>query len=198
MIDFSAYKIENVKDFTKYIYTFYSTMVANSVKLVYEGEITHQITKALTALAESQMITDDESTVTQKKVFHVIVECLQNITKHADVISDMDENGRTGKGIFVVIKDSENYNITSGNVIAKNKIPFLSTLLENINNTDKEGLKELYKTQIKEGRISEKGGAGLGLIDMARKSGNKLDFNIMEINNDFSFFILTAKVSREL
>jgi len=198
MIDFSAYKIENVKDFTKYIYTFYSTMVANSVKLVYEGEITHQITKALTALAESQMITDDESTVTQKKVFHVIVECLQNITKHADVISDMDENGRTGKGIFVIIKDSENYNITSGNVIAKNKISFLSTLLENINNTDKEGLKELYKTQIKEGRISEKGGAGLGLIDMARKSGNKLEFNIMDINNDFSFFILTAKVSREL
>jgi len=198
MIDFSSYKIENVNDFTKYIYTFYSTMVANSVKLVYEGEITHQITKALTALAESQMITDDESTVTQKKVFHVIVECLQNITKHADVISEKDENGRTGKGIFVVIKEDTNYIISSGNIISNNKIPIISGLLKSINSTDKDGLKELYKTQIKEGRISEKGGAGLGLIDMARKSGNKLEFNIQEINSNFSFFILTAKVSREL
>jgi len=197
MIDFSAYKIKSIEDFTKYIYTFYSTMVANSVKLVYEGEITHQITKALTALAESQMISDDESTVTQKKVFHVIVECLQNITKHADVL-ETDENGKTGKGIFVVIKESDKYIISSGNVISNKKIPGLKKLLESINSTDKDGLKELYKTQIKEGRISEKGGAGLGLIDMARKSGNKLEFNIMEVNPDFSFFILTAKVSREL
>jgi len=198
MIDFSTYKIESVKDFTKYLYTFYSTMVANSVKLVYEGEITHQITKALTALAESQMISDDESSVTQKKVFHVIVESLQNITKHAEEIEAEDQNGRTGRGLFVVLKDEELYSIVSGNIISANKIPLLTSLLENINNNDKDGLKELYKTQIKEGRISEKGGAGLGLIDIARKSGRKLEFSFQEINPNFSFFILTTKVTREL
>ena len=196
MIDFSTYKIENVKDFTKYIYTFYNTTVASNVKLVYEGEITHQITKALTALAESQMISDDESIVTQKKVFHVIVECLQNITKHADAVPDDD--AKTGKGIFVILKEIDNYVISSGNIIENSKVLALKTLLESINNNDKDGLKELYKTQIKEGRISEKGGAGLGLIDMARKSGNKLDFRMMEINSEFSFFILTAKISRNL
>jgi len=196
MIDFSTYKIENVKDFTKYIYTFYNTMVASNVKLVYEGEITHQITKALTALAESQMISDDESIVTQKKVFHVIVECLQNITKHADAIPDDD--AKTGKGIFVILKEVDNYVISSGNIIENSKVFALKILLESINNNDKDGLKELYKTQIKEGRISEKGGAGLGLIDMARKSGNKLEFSMMEINSEFSFFILTAKISRNL
>jgi len=198
MVDFSAYKIESVNDFTKYIYSFYGTMVANKVKLIYEGEITHQITKALTALAESQMISDDESTVTQKKVFHVIVECLQNITKHADVISEDIDNGRTGKGIFVVLKETDKYTITSGNIISNNKIPMLKSILDSINETDKDGLKELYKTQIKEGRISEKGGAGLGLIDIARKSGNKLSFDILDINPQFSFFILTAKVSRDI
>jgi len=173
-------------------------MVANSVKLVYEGEITHQITKALTALAESQMISDDESSVTQKKVFHVIVESLQNITKHAEEIEAEDQNGRTGRGLFVVLKDEELYSIVSGNIISANKIPLLTSLLENINNNDKDGLKELYKTQIKEGRISEKGGAGLGLIDIARKSGRKLEFSFQEINPNFSFFILTTKVTREL
>lgn len=198
MIDFSTYKIENVKDFTKYLYTFYSTMVANSVKLVYEGEITHQITKALTALAESQMISDDESSVTQKKVFHVIVESLQNITKHAEEIEEESQNGRTGRGLFVVLKNDELYSIISGNIISSDKIPLLTSLLDTINNTDKEGLKELYKTQIKEGRISEKGGAGLGLIDIARKSGKKLEYTFQEINPNFSFFILTTKVIREL
>ena len=197
MIDFSSLKIQSVQDFTKYIYTFYGTMVANRVKLVYESEITHQITKALTALAESQMISDDETTVTQKKVFHIIVECLQNITKHAVEFEESDDYGKTGKGIFVVVKENEKYFITTGNVINNSKIPGLKSTLENINQTDKEGLKELYKTQIKEGRISDKGGAGLGLIDIARKSGNRLDYNILDINDDYSFFILTAKVLRD-
>ena len=198
MIDFSDFKNSSSQDFTKNLYSYYRSMEANNVKLSYVGEITHQITKALTSLAESQMITEDESGATQKKVFHVIVECLQNITKHAEDFSDPNQIGKTGKGLFVVAKESLWYSIISGNIISNEKISLVTGLLENVNNTDKEGLKELYKTQIKEGRISEKGGAGLGLIDIARKSCNKLSYEFITINEDFSFYLLTAKIAREL
>jgi len=172
-------------------------MVANKVKLVYEGEITHQITKAFTALAESQMIQEEESYNTQKKVFHIIVECLQNITKHADSF-DLEQTKQGGSGLFVLIKNADNYTITAGNIIKNVNITTLKNLLETINATDKEGLKELYKTQIREGRMSEKGGAGLGLIDIARKSGNQLEYYFIDINTDFSFFIINSKISRDL
>lgn len=197
MIDFATYKIGSVKEFTGYVYNFYSSMVANKVKLVYEGEITHQITKAFTALAESQMIQEEESYNTQKKVFHIIVECLQNITKHADSF-DLEQTKQGGSGLFVLIKNADNYTITAGNIIKNVNITTLKNLLETINATDKEGLKELYKTQIREGRMSEKGGAGLGLIDIARKSGNQLEYYFIDINTDFSFFIINSKISRDL
>jgi len=43
--------------------------------------------------------------------------------------------------------------------------------------------------------MSDKGGGGLGMIDIARKSGQKLDFNFLPVNNNFSFFSLNIKVS---
>ena len=45
--------------------------------------------------------------------------------------------------------------------------------------------------------MSVKGGGGLGLIDIARKSGEKLQYNIREINESFSFFTLTVKILKK-
>ncbi len=196
MVDFNTYRKGSPQEFLDYVYSFYKSMVANKVNLVYEGEITHQITKAFTSLTESSMALEDESNNTQKKVFHVMVECLQNISKHADTLDEGIGTG-SGRGIFLVLKDHEEYVVTTGNVIASDKVPELENMLKSINTMDKEGLKDLYKLQIREGRLSEKGGAGLGFIDIARKTGNPLEYNFLEINEKYSFFILTSKITRE-
>lgn len=194
MVDFSNNKITTVQEFLEYVYGFYRSMTANNVNLVYEGEITHQITKAFTSLTESNMAMEEESNNVQKKVFHVMVECLQNISKHADSINSDTTSGR---GIFLVAKEAEEYSVTTGNVVSIEKAESLKESLDKINSLDKEGLKQLYKQQIREGRLSEKGGAGLGFIDIARKTGRKLEFNFLEIDDKHSFFILISKISRD-
>ena len=82
-----------------FVYDFYLKMKKNKINLAYEGEITHQITKAFTSLTENNMIKDEDYNSVQKKVFHVMVECLQNISKHSEnrynLISSKD-----GRGIF--------------------------------------------------------------------------------------------------
>lgn len=195
MVDFSTYKITTVQEFLVYVYDFYRSMAANRVSLVYQGEITHQITKAFTSLTESNMAIEDESNSVQKKVFHVMVECLQNISKHADPLSN--EVSNTGRGVFLVAKDNDEYLVTTGNVVTKEKVAILSEMLSKINSMDKEELKDLYKQQIREGRLSEKGGAGLGFIDIVRKTGKELEYNFLEIDSNHSFFILTSRISRE-
>jgi len=185
----------NVKGFLEFVYDFYRSMKAHEITLVYEGEITHQITKAFTSLTESNMAKESESNLVQKKVFHVMVECLQNISKHADTFGS-DDFLFAGRGIFMVSKSKNDYHVTTGNVIENTKIDELTSMLENINQLDKDGLKQLYKTQMKEGRLSDKGGAGLGFIDIARKTGNKLDFHFLPIDEASSFFLLTSSISR--
>ena len=186
---------KNVRGFLEFVYDFYKSMKAHEITLVYEGEITHQITKAFTSLTESNMAKEEESNTVQKKVFHVMVECLQNISKHADSFGS-DDFLFAGRGIFMVSKGDIEYHVTTGNVIENAKIEGLTKILDNINLLDKEGLKQLYKTQMREGRLSEKGGAGLGFIDIARKTGRKLEFHFLSIDEENSFFILTSTISR--
>ncbi len=179
-----------------FVYDFYVKMKKNNINLAYEGEITHQITKAFTSLAENNMTLDNDPNSVQKKVFHVMVECLQNISKHAEARVDV-ESAKDGRGIFLVSKDDDEYNITTGNVIKNDKVNGLRKMLENINNLDPVGLKQLYKQQMREGRLSPKGGAGLGFIDIARKTGEKLVYSFLEIDEENSFFVLTSTVSRQ-
>ena len=42
--------------------------------------------------------------------------------------------------------------------------------------------------------FSKKGGAGLGLIEMAKKTGNKLDYDFITLDDEFSYFILSKTV----
>ena len=179
----------------EFVYEFYLKMKKSNISLAYEGEITHQITKAFTALTENNMQRDQDSTSVQKKVFHVMVECLQNISKHAE--KDLDYySSKDGRGIFLVSKDEKEYNITTGNIIKNDKIENLRNLLEKINSMTKDELNQLYKQQIREGRLSPKGGAGLGFIDIARKTGQKLIYSFLRIDDENSFFVLTSTIAR--
>lgn len=185
----------DIKEFLEFVHSFYKSMSEHKVQLVYEGEITHQITKAFTSLTETNMQLDEEAHSTQKKVFHVMVECLQNVGKHADCLDSL-EGAKDGRGIFLVCKNDEEYTITTGNVVVTEKLNEMTVVLDKINSLDKDGLKQLYKQQIKEGRLSNKGGAGLGFIDIAKKTGNKLYYNFLTINEEYSFFVLTSTISR--
>jgi hypothetical protein len=186
---------KDVKGFLEFVYRFYKSMKEHEITLVYEGEITHQITKAFTSLTESNMAKEEESNTVQKKVFHVMVECLQNISKHADDFGSNDYLF-SGRGIFMVAKGKDEYTVTTGNAIENDKMQDLKILLEQVNQLDKEELTELYKKQIKEGRLSDKGGAGLGFIDIKRKTGKNLEYHFLPINDDASFFLLTSTISR--
>lgn len=178
-----------------FVYDFYLKMKKNNINLAYEGEITHQITKAFTSLTENNMIRDEDYSSVQKKVFHVMVECLQNISKHADNQFNFVAS-KDGSGIFMVSKDEKEYNVTTGNVVRNEKIDELKGMLENINKLSKEELNQLYKQKIKDGRISDKGGAGLGFIDIARKTGQKLVYSFIKIDEEKSFFVLTSTILR--
>lgn len=178
--------------FHEYVFEFYRKMEINQINLIYEGEVTHQITKAFTALTEENMSKEADANSVQMKVFHIIVESLQNISKHAEVTDGKER----GVGTFLIAKSETDYFIIAGNIIDTRKIESFQTLLDKINNLDKQGLKDLHKEQMKQGRLSSRGGAGLGFIDIARKSGNKIDYKFVSVNDEISFFVFTSKVSR--
>ena len=182
------------KGFLEFVYDFYTGMKAHEVTLAYEGEINHQIIKVFTSVTEEKLSGNSEAELVQKRVYHVMVECLQNITKHA-----ADRKGKrekTHRGILMVSRNQFEYRITTGNLIENSKIEQVRELIEFINSKDKNELSELYKKQIKEGNISDKGGAVLGFIDIKRKTGKKLEYQFLSVSEDSSFFLFTSTIPR--
>ena len=186
---------EKNKDKLHFAYDFYKVMQESDVTFAYEGEITHEITKAFSSLAESHIALTNESNAIQKRVFHVMVESLQNISKHSSERKSANSM-YDGQGIFLVTKDDQEYNITTGNVVLNEKIPALKEHIEKINSGNKKTLKELYKKKIKFGKLSDKGGAGLGFIDMVRKTGEQLIYTFLDLNDKKSYFVLTSTIFR--
>jgi hypothetical protein len=177
----------------KFIYELHKTMLERNLILVYEGEFNQEITKSVLSMAERNMDSFGEDATIKRKVFNVMVECLQNICKHA---VSLEDKSMKNNAIFMIGKQESEYIITSGNVILSSQVPDMTRKLELINSLDKEGLKELYKSIIKTTELSSKGGAGLGFVDMARKSGNKLLFDFEIINEELTFFSLITSIAR--
>ena len=178
----------------KYIYDMHQMMLDNNIILVYEGEFTQEITKSVLAMAERNMDSMGEESGIKRKVFNVMVECLQNIVKHGDEYITDDVQINTA--IFMIGKHKNSYIITSGNPIRDDQVEDLQEKLDQINSLDKDGLKALYKDIIKSGSLTDKGGAGLGFVDMARKSGQKLEYGFQPLGDGHSFFSLKTTVPR--
>lgn len=178
-----------------FIYDLHRAMMSHNVILVYQGDFTQETTKSILSMAERNIDSSGEDAGIKRKVFNIMVEQLQNIVKHSDEIVDGEK--RTHAAIFLIGRESDCYTIMSGNLIRKNNIGKLRGNLEKINGLDKDGLKELYRSIIKTTTLSEKGGAGLGFVDMARKSGSKLEFDFPELPGEYSFFSLKVNVPRQ-
>jgi len=176
----------------KHVYDIHRTMTERHLILIYEGEFTQEITKSVLSMAERNLESVGEEQNIKRKVFNVMVECLQNICKHADTMKKELER----KAIFMIGKENDSYHITSGNYIFNENVEGLKNKLEQINNLDKEGLKVLYKELIKASELSDKGGAGLGFVDIARKSGQKLEFDFEYVDTAHSFFSFKTKITR--
>jgi hypothetical protein len=179
-----------------FIYDLHRTMMSQKLILVYQGDFTQETTKSILAMAERNIDSSGEDASIKRKVFNVMVESLQNIVKHSDELVDGEIHSHAA--IFLIGREDNRYTIMSGNPIRKTNVAALNEKLEHINSLDKEGLKELYKSIIKNTTISEKGGAGLGFVDMARKSGGKVEFEFPEMSADYCFFCLKVNVPREL
>lgn len=155
--------------------------------MVYEGKIDQEVIKSIATSVEKKMTEEKETLKFQRVIFHTMIELLQNISKYSD-----DEI--KGKGIVIVGKAPEKYYVSSGNIIKNEKVSLLTSLIESINKLNAEELKASYEAHVSNSKFNEKGGAGLGLIDIVRKSKQKLQYNFESLGNDKSFFLVTATV----
>ena len=150
------------------------------MNFLYTGNFSDVHTDQFIELNNQQFEAGDEFKRLERKAAFLIAECFQNIVRHGD-LSNIDTyfHIKNNFGIFSLI---------SGNTLRKKVVPTLKGQLKQLNKLTTEELREVYRATLADTSFSSKGGAGLGLIEMARKTRNKLSFRFLEINAVVSYF----------
>jgi len=167
-----------------------------NVIMVYEGEFSQDITKSFLSMTESNFQNSNVSEAVTKKVYNIMMEALQNICKH-EFKYQPNQTDKT-ESLFIISENSTEYQIITGNAIQKEVIPIIQNKIDKVNSLDQDGLKQLYKEARLNSTISEVGGAGLGFIDIARKSANPISYHFKPINNELYYFIQMVSVNKQL
>lgn len=167
--------------------------------LLYKGNVDSDVINNVLDTVEEKMASVNEQPKLRKKVYNVLVESLQNLYHHVDRVPDDFEDQTSEKyGLLVIKKVEDGYRIITGNFVNKDNIEKLEEKIKRINRSSHEEIKELYKFILNHQRISAKGGGGLGLVDIARKTGNKLEYSFTRYNDTYSFFYLNILVNEEI
>lgn len=175
------------------IYNYYQTMQNKSIILAYKGNVSDDLFNCILQLAENKLDKIELKSKLKKKVFNILVEVLQNIYHHFDELDT--EHQEYYSVLFLLTKESSDYSIVTGNHVLLDKVDMLRSKIEEINAMTQEELKATYRRRLDLGDISEKGGAGLGIIDIVRKSGEKIKYDFKDVNKEYSFFSIQVKVS---
>jgi hypothetical protein len=181
------------------IENYFSDLSDKNVILFYKGNVDSDIINHILDTVEDKMVEMNEQPKLRKKVYNVLVESLQNLYHHVDRVPEDFEDQTSEKfGLLVVKKIKGGYKIITGNFVHAGNIEKLEEKIKRINRSSHEEIKELYKFILNHQRISAKGGGGLGLVDIARKTGNKLEYSFKEYNDKYSFFYLNILVTEEI
>jgi len=174
---------------------FYNKMEDGNIMLSFKGEVTSNLLTSVLQIMESKMETLEEPSKIKKKVYNILVECLQNLYHHIDE-DESTIKANQKSALFMIRKIDGEYSIMTGNHIALNNVILMKSRLDRINKMNREELKTYYKEVLNNGEMSAKGGGGLGMIDIARKSGKKLGYTFHEVDDKFSFFSLNVKIAK--
>jgi len=180
------------------IFELYNRMESDKILLSFKGDVTSDLTASVLSIMEKRLMELNETPKLRKKIYNVMVECLQNLYHHIDSAPDSDdEDAKKKSAIFMIGLNNQGYSITTGNYIDSTRVPGFADRLNRINALNPEELKELYKEVLNSSERSGKGGGGLGMIDIARKTGKKLNYDFIPVTDNLSFFSLSISIDTE-
>ena len=177
-----------------HLFDFYRNLEGDNLSFIYRGHFSDSITDKLIELSEFNINRSEEVRKLRKKVSFIMVESFQNIIRHGSAASN-DLISGDYPDTFLLRNHGKAFYITSVNTIDSNKVAGLKEKLDRVNTLSPEELKELFSQVLVTDEFSEKGGAGLGLIDIIKKTKNKISFKNIPLNDRYNYLIQEATVA---
>jgi len=161
----------------------------------YKGLIDRNIVDNILHELKTKLKILDLEVLTRKRIYSSAVECLDNIYRHSDLNNNQSKISIDHPPYFSVEKNNEGFTIETGNLVTNQEMKKLKNKLDELNELETAGVNDLYKeTIMKSAGLTDKGGAGLGLIVIAKTTPRKLNYDFQPVNKSYSYFTLKVKI----
>ncbi len=124
-----------------------------------------------------------------KRVYSVLVEMTENVIKHSNKESEIAESA------YLLYKEADRYTIYVANMVHEQDGDKIKERVDFLSHKTQEELKEIKLSQLKNGEISNRGGAGLGLIEIAMKVQGDFSCELKYMNNGERIMIMIININ---
>jgi hypothetical protein len=180
------------------LYDFYQDLKLKNIILYYCGPIAHASIEGVAQTLRKNLEYEEAGHLTSQSVFSVFIEEMQNILNYSAerLATTETTESELRVGVVVIGHKDNGYYILCGNRVYNSDVEVLKSNIESICHMNKDELKALYKERRRMEPSPGSKGAGLGLIEMARKATGPLEYSFVPIDDVLSFFTIQVVVGR--
>jgi hypothetical protein len=174
------------------LYNYKQSLETDGIIFSFSGPMSHEIIESIgSAIRVKIGEGEGGDKKAALKVFSIFVEQVENVINYSAEKDQADSP--FSFGIVVVGQKNGHFFISGGNKIINSKVDKLRNNLDKLSKMDKDELKVYYKEQRRAESDNDSKGAGIGFIEMARKSSKPIEYSFVNIDEADSFF--TIKIS---
>lgn len=158
----------------------------------FSGMISQSLTEFMIETAAKQFEADGHNKMMIKSVFLISIEMLQNVMSYSKQKLIKEGNRYTSPGILIVGFDekAQKYYVTTSNEIGQEDKKKVSTKIDFINSLDQKEQRKLLREKLKTAEDKHDRGAGVGFIEIAKRSSEKLQYDFETIDGKIYFHVL--------
>jgi len=177
-----------------------------NIKVIYSGPMWEDGIKGLAEMVKTHLSHDHLSGSASKAIFSVFVEQVTNMLMHSaekEQYSQPPDNEVVDVSIGTVIMGNKRdklgtFFVQSKNAVKNEGIEFLKERIDYLNSLDKQGLRQFHREMVRnENTNPDSQGAGLGLIEIARRATAPIGYSFEPISDGLSFFTMYVEIIQE-
>lgn len=178
---------------------YYNMIKKFNIDIIYSGPLWADGIEGIGGTLRKRMEFDELPMSASQAVFSVFVEQMNNMLMYSEEKQSFEipnhESTDTSKGVFILGVDEGSYFVQSGNVMKNENVTLIKERIDHLNTLDKPGLRKYYKEMMRqENDNPESKGAGIGLIEIARRACSKIEYSFTPLENGQSFFSMFVKI----
>jgi len=164
----------------------------SNILMCFNGPCYHGIIEELGIAVRNHLEGENSSKGVLVDVFAVYIELAQNVRNYISL--NKINKPEIVSSIMTIGRNEEKYSVSSGNIVLNKDVEKLCSRVNELNDMTYEEVKKNYRKQMRSDVTPGALGAGLGLLDIAKRSTEKMTYTVSDFDETSKFFTLTAHI----